>query len=189
MSEVRHWAQSMLAPDAAVVLDVETTGLEGSIVEIAVIDAATGAILLDTLVDPGPHTPIEAGAQALHGITTTDLIGAPTWADMLPSLHRVTAGRTILAYNAVFDRGRILHDCAGAGLDPGPLADEHRWQCVMVRRCQALGTDIRVPLDGGHRARGDVKATRDLLHLLAAGHTDRAGHAALALRQTTKGIA
>ncbi|MEE2061702.1 3'-5' exonuclease [Rhodococcus artemisiae] len=181
--DVRRWAQQILTPGAAAILDVETSGLDGSILEIAVLDAATGEVLLDTLVFPGPHITIEPEAQAVHGITAGDLIGAPGWPEVLPLLVEVIGGRVVLAYNAPFDRARTLHDCARTATDPGPLADEDRWQCVMQRRCAALDTDIRIPLGGGHRARGDVEATRALLHLLADGRPDHAGQAALALRQ------
>ncbi|MGW5081417.1 3'-5' exonuclease [Micromonospora echinospora] len=46
-----------------------------AVIEIAVIDAHTGAALLDTLVNPG--MPIQPGAQAIHGITGDDVADAP----------------------------------------------------------------------------------------------------------------
>lgn len=49
----QQWARGMLVPGRAAVLDVESTDLDGSIIEICVLDAATGNPLLDTLVDPG----------------------------------------------------------------------------------------------------------------------------------------
>ena len=179
----RAWATAVLADGVACIVDVETTGLEGAIVEIAAIDAATGAVLLDTLVDCGP-VEIEPGAHAVHGITAADLIGAPRWPEVFARLAAVTAGRLILAYNAPFDRGRVLDDCHRAGIDPVHLAEPGRWQCVMVRRCTALGLghEGRVRLDGGHRALSDVRATRALVMLLAEGRPDTAGLAALAAR-------
>ncbi|WP_241665914.1 3'-5' exonuclease [Prescottella subtropica] len=166
----RQWATRMLSPGAACILDVETTGLDGAIIEIAVIDAATGEVLLDTLVDPG-GVPIEPDAHAVHGLTAADLAGAPTWPQVHPRLAAVTAGRTVLAYNAPFDRDRVLHDCRRAGIDPGHLFDPARWQCVMARRCQAAGLGLggQLRLDGGHRALADVHATRVLLQQLAGG--------------------
>ncbi|WP_244899378.1 3'-5' exonuclease [Rhodococcus zopfii] len=179
----RAWAEAVLADGVACIVDVETTGFDGSIVEIAAIDAATGAVLLDTLVDCGP-VEIEPGAHAVHGITAADLAGAPRWPEAFAQLTAVTAGRLVLAYNAPFDRGRVLHDCHRAGLDPGHLAEAVRWQCVMVRRCTALGLGIggRLRLGGGHRALADVQATRALVMLLAEGRPDVAGLAALAAR-------
>lgn len=181
----RAWATAVLADGAACIVDVETTGLGGSIVEIAAIDATTGAVLLDTLVDCSP-VEIEPGAHAVHGITAADLIGAPHWPETFAQLVALTAGRLILAYNAPFDRDRVLHDCHRAGLDPAHLAEAGRWQCVMARRCEALGLGPggRLRLDGGHRALSDVHATRALVMQLAEGRADVAGHAALAARTT-----
>ncbi|MEE2062209.1 3'-5' exonuclease [Rhodococcus artemisiae] len=180
MLSPREWAAAMLADEAACILDVETSGLEGSILEVAVLDAASGAVLLDTLVDCGP-VQIEPDAYAVHGITAADLDGAPRWPEAFAQLEAATSGLLVLGYNASFDRGRLLHDCHQAGIDPGPLAEEARWQCVMARRCEALGlgAEGRLRLGGGHRALADVRATRALVQLLAAGEPDTAGLAAL----------
>jgi hypothetical protein len=56
-----RWARAMRLPGAAVILDTETTDLEGYVVEIAVLDAATGDVLLDTLVNPG--CPVQPAAR------------------------------------------------------------------------------------------------------------------------------
>lgn len=37
----------LLAPGVGVILDTETTDLDGRIIEISIIDAATGAVLMD----------------------------------------------------------------------------------------------------------------------------------------------
>ncbi len=108
---------------AACIVDVETSGLDGSIIEIAVIDAATGDVLLDTLVDCSP-VEIEPGAIEVHGLTAADLVGAPRWPEVFATLAAVTASRVVLAYNAKFDLGRVLHDCRReGGIDPAHLAD------------------------------------------------------------------
>nr|AAP74085.1 putative exonuclease X [Rhodococcus erythropolis] len=184
MLSPREWAAAMLADGTACILDVETSGLEGSIIEVAVIDAASGAVLLDTLVDCGP-VQIEPDAHAVHSITAADLDDAPRWPEVFAQLAAITSGRQVLAYNAQFDQGRVLHDCHRSGIDPGHLAEAGRWQCVMARRCAALGlgAEGRVRLGGGHRALADVRATRALVQLLAAGLPDAAGLAALEDRQ------
>lgn len=174
----RLWSAQMLTPGMACILDVETTGFEGSIIEIAVLDAATGRVLLDTLVDPGPVA-IEVGAQAVHGITATDLAGAPSWPEVWKLLSDAVGDRAVLAYNADFDRGRIIHDCTRNSIDPGDLASAERWQCVMHQRSAALNTRVRIALNGGHRALGDVLATRKLVQLLAAGRSDEEGRASV----------
>lgn len=42
----------LLAPGVGVILDTETTDLDGRIIEISIIDAATGAVLMDQLINP-----------------------------------------------------------------------------------------------------------------------------------------
>lgn len=171
----RDWAAHMLGAGAACILDTETTDLDGAIIELAVIDAATGATLIETLVDPG-SVPIHPEAHAVHGITAAQLVDAPTWPEVHARLSEITAGRVILAYNAEFDRARILDDCQRAGIGAGRLAEAASWQCVMARRVAAAGLPAgqRLRLDGGHRALADVHATRAVLQLLADGRPDPA---------------
>jgi hypothetical protein len=157
-----RWARAMLEPDAAVILDTETTDLDGSVIEIAVIDACTGKILLNSLVNPG-DVPIAPGAYAVHGISAQRLVNAPTWEKVLPKLRKVTRGRTILAYNSDFDRRVILGDTRRAGRKPMHLEDRANWGCLMNRRSDWLGTSRWLRLGGGHRALGDCQAAREVL--------------------------
>jgi len=186
----RTWANAVLADGAAGIVDGETSGLDGSIIEIVVIDAATGEVLLDTLVDCSP-VEIEPGAVEVHGLTAQDLVGAPRWPEVFAKLAAVTTSRVVLAYNAAFDRGRVLHDCRRAGIDPVHLGEQERWQCVMTRRCDALGLapDGRLQLGGGHRALSDVRATRAVLRMLADGQVDADGLTAPAIRATQRSAA
>ncbi|UPW06972.1 3'-5' exonuclease (plasmid) [Rhodococcus pyridinivorans] len=91
----RAWANAVLADGAACIVDVETSGLDGSIIEIAVIDAETGEVLLNTLVDCSP-VEIEPGAVEVHGLTATDLAGAPRWSEVFPELAAATKNRVVL---------------------------------------------------------------------------------------------
>lgn len=166
----QQWAWEMLRPNRAVVFDCETCDLDTAILEVAVIDAATGAVLLDTLVDPGDVS-IHPAAAAVHGIDTDQLVGAPMWPDVVPDLMAVTRGRQILAYNARFDSSRVLYDCHRYGLDPAHLAHPHTWGCVMRARSQAEGIEDNIRLGGAHRARGDAEAARAVLQAIADGHS------------------
>ncbi|EFT29528.1 hypothetical protein HMPREF9343_02650 [Cutibacterium acnes HL099PA1] len=42
----------LLEPGVGVILDTETTDLDGRIIEISIIDAATGTVLMDQLINP-----------------------------------------------------------------------------------------------------------------------------------------
>jgi hypothetical protein len=144
-----RWARAMREPGAAVILDTETTDLDGYVVEVAVVDAATGATLLDTLVNPG--CPIQPGAKAVHGISDSDVAGAPPWAEVLPQLLEVTRDRTVLAYNAAFDAGVIAQHTRRDRLGPGHLEEDGRWACLMGRRSAWALRYRWLPLGGSHR--------------------------------------
>ncbi len=161
-----RWARAMREPGAAVILDTETTDLVGYVVEIAVLDAATGEVLLDTLVNPG--CPVQPGARWVHGISDEELVDAPPLAQVMPRLLEVTQGRTVLAYNAEFDQGTLARHARRDGLDPRHLADEHRWSCLMNRRSDWLMRHRWLPLGGGHRARGDCEVAAELLAAMTA---------------------
>ncbi|SOD66954.1 DNA polymerase III, epsilon subunit [Streptomyces zhaozhouensis] len=163
VGETMHWAWRMLHPGTAVVVDTETTGLdyEARAVEVAVVDAATGATLLDTLVHPG--VPIPRQAQRVHGITDTMTAGAPTWERVLPELQAAVAGRQVLAYNEEFDRRVLRNHSRALGLEPGRLVAPDTWTCLMAARSRWLGTSTRLRAGGPHRALGDALHERGLL--------------------------
>ena len=85
-----------------VVLDTETTGLDGhaEVIQIAVVDRS-GAVLLDSLVKP--TCPVPAEATAVHGISDSDLVNAPTMNQSEQQLRATLDGRIVAVYNADFD--------------------------------------------------------------------------------------
>jgi Exonuclease len=164
-----RWARAMLAPGVGCVLDTETTGLDDPrVVEVAVVDAATGEVLLDTLVNPG--TPIPAVAQDVHGITDLMVADAPTFDRVWPQLLQATAGRVVLAYNAEFDQGAVLAHARALGLDPGRLAEPTTWGCIMVNYTSWLRVWRWPRLGGGHRALGDTQTARERLLEMTIPH-------------------
>lgn len=159
------FARRMLEPGTAVIFDVETVSLGGPICEIAMVDAASGVTLVDTLVNPG--VPIEAGAYAVHGISDAEVNApaVPSWPSVWERLLPLVAGRMILAYNADYDREAVTADCRRYGLADSWLTDQRSWADVMVPRSDHLYMNRFLRNDGGHRALGDVHQTRR--HLLA----------------------
>ncbi|GAB2823073.1 hypothetical protein GCM10027073_61570 [Streptomyces chlorus] len=127
--EITREARELLRPGRAAVVDTETTDLYGRTVEIAVLDAATGEKLMDTLVSPG--VPIEDGARWVHGITDEMVADARPFEKILPRLRKVTRGRIICAYGAEYDRTVVLKDVERAGKKPMHLEPEGNWYCLM----------------------------------------------------------
>lgn len=136
-------------------------------VEIAVIDAATGQVLLDTLVNPD-GVPVEPGARAVNGISDEELVGAPRWADVVPDFLAAIDGRRLCAFNASFDHSRIRATHAHAGLPMNQLPPFSRWDCLMEAQSVWLRIGRWLRLGGGHRALGDAEAARQVLLRLAA---------------------
>jgi DNA polymerase III epsilon subunit-like protein len=167
VGDVIRRARACLEPGAAVICDFETTDLGGVGIEVAVIDACTGAVLLDTLISPD-GVQVEDGARAVHGITDAELADAPCWRDIAPKFLAAVDGKMILAYNAPFDSDTAAITHEHADLPAGQLPPRQRWWCLM----EALSTWHRVgwwyPLGGGHRALGDAEAARQVLLQLAA---------------------
>lgn len=159
-------AATWLLHTNALVLDVETTGFHGRICEIGVLDT-TGRVLLDTLVDP--QVPMPAAAQQVHGITSEELEGAPTWSQLAPTVEQLLGGRTVIAYNAPFDQGRIHAEQRRLDREtPG------RWWCLMRARAAVDGGAWQA-LNGGHRAADDCRAALEVLQELALGSRPRSG--------------
>lgn len=167
VGEVINWARACLRPGAAVVVDTETTDLDGVVIEIAVVDACTGQTLLDTLVNPG-GVPVGDGARAVHGISDDELAGAPGWADVLPAFLAAVGRRRILAYNAEFDSSVIAATHRHAGLPDAALPPRGRWDCLMNARSAWARVGYWMPLGGGHRALGDALDARTVLQAIAA---------------------
>ncbi|MEU5476901.1 3'-5' exonuclease [Streptomyces mirabilis] len=160
-------ARQLLQPDTAVILDTETTDLDGQCIEIAVIDAATGKKLMNTLVKP--TEPISQGAHWVHGISDEDVAGARPWERVLPRLRKVTRDRVICAYNSSFDRNIVLGDTRRAGKKPMHLEPWDNWYCLMESYASWVGSSRWLPLGGGHRALGDTQAAREVLVEMSQG--------------------
>ncbi|AWL12783.1 DNA-directed DNA polymerase [Saliniradius amylolyticus] len=89
--------------DGALILDTETTGLDDNaeVVEVSVIDAATGVKVFDTLIQP--FDPIPAEATAIHGITNDMVQYAPTWDEVYDLFLGLVLNHPLIIYNRDYD--------------------------------------------------------------------------------------
>lgn len=158
-------ARRALAPGAALILDTETTGLgaDAVIVELAVIAADSGRVLLETLVSPD-GVPIEPEAQRVHGIPPTALADAPTWPQVWPRLRKIAQNKTVIAYKADFDKRLV----AQTGRRYGIAAPRWEWACAMAWRGAAARTTRPGRLGGSHRALGDAQAAWEVVRQVAS---------------------
>lgn len=89
--------------DNAVIFDTETTGLDSSarICEISVIDAKTGFVLFNSLVNPLRSIPV--AASSIHGIVDIDVMFSPSFDKVWNEIKGIFFDRTVIAYNFDFD--------------------------------------------------------------------------------------
>lgn len=159
----------------AVVVDTETTGVTGmsEIVSISVIDHNRN-VLLDTLVKP--RNPIPYAASQIHGITAETVQDAPTWRDVVALYEDATRGKTILAYNCIFDKRMVQQTSLIFGVR-NPARD---WLCVMNTFSWSIGATrkfklieaanyMKLPMPEGnlHSAKTDALLTLHLALKLA----------------------
>ena len=154
--------------ERALIIDTETTGrsLTAEVIEVAVCDIS-GRILFESLVRPTESVP--RAAARIHGLTTESLIKAPTWYEVWQQLEPLVNCRTLIAYNAPFDRRMVELECARYRL-PTP---EVRWRCAMRCIKERLRLQRAPTLEeaccyyqltpGTHRAASDAQATALLL--------------------------
>lgn len=156
------------------VVDVETTGLvperTDRIVELAITYVSHKGQVQDhwsTLVNPQR----DVGPTRIHGISSTEILEAPTFQQIAPYVMRALEGRIIVAHNASFDLRFLAAEFvrAGVALNTLPLKGlcTMRWAPRFIegagRRlvdcCDATGVQLR----SAHSAAGDSMATAQLL--------------------------
>jgi DNA polymerase-3 subunit epsilon len=160
---------------ALVALDFETTGFSAKtdrVLEVgAVLFTRDGKIIAEyqTLVNPKSTV----RASHVHGISASDVIGAPEFVEVLPSLVDFLNGNVLVAHNKSFDLSFFAYELHRAGIEqpkldalctldlvghvepaaPGKLLDSCKW--------------LGIPLRQGHHALNDAHMTAQLAaHLL-----------------------
>lgn len=148
-------AQVMLArPRSTFILDTETTGFAGEVIELAIIDLEGTPYYNGRFY---PSTPIDPQAQAVHGIMMSMLFSAPTFKAEYTKILAVLAQAEIhLMYNAAFDVARLTHTCTLYGLPVLPL---HPVCLMQMNKKRKLG--------GSHSALGDCLRSLVVLKELA----------------------
>lgn len=153
------------------IIDTETTGLNprsSRVVELTVL-GGDGAVKLETLINPECEIPFEA--SRIHGITSDQVVDAPTISEIWPELVNVTQGKLLIAYNSEYDRSILHYEAERCGLNSPPW----NWECAMIQYSTYMGkwnsrfgnyTYQKLP-SAGHRSYLDCKVTLDLIIMMA----------------------
>ncbi len=87
-------------------LSVSKQGLQGEVVEIAILET-DGSPLLDELVCP--RGAIRPDMSAIHGITNDLVRTAPPWAEVYPRVCLALLDRRVIVYDAATCLGWLRH--------------------------------------------------------------------------------
>ena len=163
-------SHTALAALPAIALDLETTGLDVANDRVVGIGAVAmrGSIVLeeprvDARVDPG--VPIPAASTRIHGITDSEVAGAPAFAELFGPLAEMLAGSVVIGQSIRFDLAVLHHEAARAGLswhDP-PALDVAHLAGALDRGLVDLGLEslanrFGVTIEARHDALGDSLA-------------------------------
>jgi len=160
-----EWAQQVLNSNA-VILDTETTGgaKTDQIIQLSIIDMA-GKTLFDSLLKP--TCAINPFAAKVHNLTDRHLRNAPPFTDVYEVVKSVLNERTVIAYNAPFDKRQLVQTATAFKLDAA-WVERLDWQCAMRAHAEYLGVKQGPGLEGGdHSALGDCLATLKLIRSMA----------------------
>jgi exodeoxyribonuclease X len=146
------------------VIDTETCGLDGGVVEVASLDLLDGQLTNPMSDLISPDRPISLDAMAIHHITEQMVEGKPRIA---VAIGRYQGSPYYVAHNAAFDRG-VLPEMNGAWICTLKLArtlyPDIKYGNQYLR--YALNLDVQLPADATlypHRALYDCYVTAALL--------------------------
>lgn len=180
---MKEFCLDLLNDKNAVILDTETTGLDGTaeILELSVIDMA-GNVLFDSLIRPSIAKEW-SGAQRVHGISPAMVVGVDRIGGFVDELWLLLNGKRIAVYNAPYDKrllGQSLYHAGVLGrMIPGEWVDvmnpyaeywgawnewhsSFTWQSL-TNACAQQG----VAVENAHRALGDCRMTLALIRKIA----------------------
>ncbi|MEZ9342222.1 exonuclease domain-containing protein [Vibrio cyclitrophicus] len=132
----------------AVVIDTETTGLDGVAIQISAVCCKTRRVLYSSLI----HTdePISDGAYDVHGIDALMLDGAPSPEAVGHELGKILKDKTIVAFNSEFD-----HDICSNTFGNARFLQK-KWTCAMY--------EIAVPAIGSTNRYGTISLSNAMEH-------------------------
>jgi DNA polymerase III epsilon subunit-like protein len=162
-----------LIANKAVVIDTETTDLDGVAIQIAVVACDTKEVLYSSLI--ATDKPISQGAYNVHGINAEMLVGAPDAATVYGEVIDICRGRDVVAFNADFDFsvckrtfGRDFGEgwtCAMYSIAVPVLGSTNKYGTISLSNALAYaGVKWR---GQAHDASGDAIATADLIYKIS----------------------
>jgi DNA polymerase III epsilon subunit-like protein len=167
-----------------IVYDTETTGLtlhpdadirkQPRIIEFGAVllRLDDGSIEEEVEIMVDPRESLSEEITKITGITDADLVGAPSFEEVLPQLRRLFgSAAAVAAHNLPFDKAMILAELARAGVTDFPWPA--RELCTVATYKESWGRNPKLielyaailgkPLAQTHRALDDVKALVEII--------------------------
>lgn len=176
-----------------VIIDIETTGGSAKlekITEIAIYQHDGTQITGEFVSLVNPERNIPYFITNLTGITNEMVEDAPCFYEIAKKIVELTEGRIFVAHNARFDYSFIRQEFKSLGfnfkrniLDTVTLCRK----LIPGHRSYSLGNickDLRISINGRHRAAGDALATVKLFELLLAKDVELNGTKSPLIRNT-----
>lgn len=101
------WARDLIEAGNFVIVDFETTDLNGYPVEATAV-SPNGELVFASRIKPPDGEKINPKAFAVHGISLDDLKDCPEWGAVASDFADVIKGKQVVIYNAEFDL-KIIH--------------------------------------------------------------------------------
>lgn len=149
-----------------IALDTETTGLHPPIdrmIEIGILEVKGNQVVNTFGSFINPEFPVPADATAINGITDADLVDAPSYAEIAPTVAGMVLGKVIIAHNASFDLKFVC-----AMLEEAGFEGEIKYIDTLgyARKClpdlpnhklQTLAAHFSIDTGNAHRAVDDAR--------------------------------
>lgn len=170
--EVVNRSHAILQNDLSkvLILDTETNGLGGRVLELAILDGYGNERYNQRFAFNHLEAWSEA-AEAIHGIGIYDLDNCPDFAHEWPTIAAILGQATVVGiYNKDYDITALWRMCTTLGLEFDPAALP--FHCLMVDYAVFCGEKRRSgqykwqPLNGDHTAAGDCEKALFLLRMM-----------------------
>ncbi len=159
-------------PKRFAIIDLETSGLSpntGRVIEIAIaVINLDGEITnrFSTLINPGDGN---VGRTDIHGISASNLVGAPSLEDISGNILELFQNSIIVAHNAKFEEKFLAMEFKKIGFEIPPLpALDTLWLSQIVLnlndyKLQTVIAHFGKRIANAHTALGDVLAVSEIL--------------------------
>lgn len=146
MSYVKNLVDLVNAKKEYLVVDTETSGLKGEIIELTIIKYFTNAqdpiVLFDSKIKP--RNPIDPSSSEIHHITDSLVENNQTWPEIRDIILELTRGQIVLAYNALFDRKAFHRSDRTWDLEKFDWKKHSEWRCIMLAVGDLLSLDPKM---------------------------------------------